>query len=215
MDQRTLTTAEPSAPEEKPSLLSPERYPIFDSLKYRDFRWMFAGSFVSFMAMNMQMITRGWLILRLTNDSPLALVAVMVSFSLPMTFMSPVAGALADRLPRRSLVIMSQTGNAIMTVVIGLLDYTGVVSFWQVMLIGFVNGSLMAFNMPSRQAILSEIVPEKSLMNAISLNNSGMNLTTHSRPGARRIPDSVHWDSRGVLHSGRYLRVLGHIHDND
>lgn len=177
MDQRTLTTTEPSAPEEKPSLVSPERYPIFDSLQYRDFRWMFAGSFVSFLAMNMQMITRGWLILRLTDDSPLALVAVMVSFSLPMTFMSPIAGALADRLPRRNLVIMSQTGNAIMTVVIGLLDFTGVVSFWQVMIIGFVNGSLMAFNMPSRQAILSEIVPEKSLMNAISLNNSGMNLT--------------------------------------
>ena len=177
MDQRTLTTAEPSAPEEKPSRLSLARYPMFDSLKYRDFRWMAAGSFVSFLAMNMQMITRGWLILRLTDDSPLALVAVMVSFSLPMTFMSPVGGALADRLPRRSLVIMSQTGNAIMTIIIGLLDVTGIVNFWQVMAIGFINGSLMAFNMPSRQAILSEIVPEKSLMNAISLNNSGMNLT--------------------------------------
>ena len=177
MDQRTLTTAEPTAPEEKPSLLSPARYPMFTSLAYRDFRWMFAGSFVSFLAMNMQMITRGWLILRLTDDSPLALVAVMVSFSLPMTFMSPVGGALADRLPRRSLVIMSQTGNAVMTIIIGILDVTGIVSFWQVMAIGFINGSLMAFNMPSRQAILSEIVPEKSLMNAISLNNSGMNMT--------------------------------------
>ena len=177
MDQRTLTTAEPTAPEEKPSLLSPARYPMFTSLAYRDFRWMFAGSFVSFMAMNMQMITRGWLILRLTDDSPLALVAVMVSFSLPMTFMSPVGGALADRLPRRSLVIMSQAGNAVMTIIIGFLDMTGIVSFWQVMAIGFINGSLMAFNMPSRQAILSEIVPEKSLMNAISLNNSGMNMT--------------------------------------
>lgn len=150
---------------------------MFASLEYRDFRWMAAGSFVSFLAMNMQMITRGWLILRLTDDSPLALVAVMVSFSLPMTFMSPVGGALADRLPRRSLVIMSQTGNAVMTIIIGLLDVTGIVNFWQVMAIGFINGSLMAFNMPSRQAILSEIVPEKSLMNAISLNNSGMNLT--------------------------------------
>ena len=177
MDQRTLTTAEPTAPEEKPSLLSPARYPMFTSLAYRDFRWMFAGSFVSFLAMNMQMITRGWLILRLTDDSPLALVAVMVSFSLPMTFMSPVGGALADRLPRRSLVIMSQAGNAILTVIIGFLDFTGIVSFWHVMFIGFLNGSLMAFNMPSRQAILSEIVPEKSLMNAISLNNSGMNMT--------------------------------------
>ena len=150
---------------------------MFESLGYRDFRWMVAGSFVSFLAMNMQMITRAWLVLRLTDDSPVALAWVMASFSVPMTLVSPIGGALADRMPRKYLVIVSQTGNAVMTVVIGLLDFTGTVEFWHVLVIGFINGSLMTFNMPSRQAMLSEIVPEKSLMNAISLNNSGMNLT--------------------------------------
>ena len=150
---------------------------MFESLGYRDFRWMVAGSFVSFLAMNMQMITRAWLVLRLTDDSPVALAWVMASFSVPMTLVSPLGGALADRMPRKYLVIVSQTGNAVMTVVIGLLDFTGTVEFWHVLVIGFINGSLMTFNMPSRQAMLSEIVPEKSLMNAISLNNSGMNLT--------------------------------------
>ncbi len=143
---------------------------------------MAAGSFVSFLAMNMQMITRGWLVLRLADDSPLALALVMMSFSLPMTFVSLIGGALADRLPRRHLVIISQMGNAVMTIIIGALDMTGLVEFWHVMVIGFINGSLMAFNMPSRQAMLSEIVPEKSLMNAISLNNSGMNLTRIAGP---------------------------------
>ena len=150
---------------------------MFDSLQYRDFRWMVAGSVVSFLAMNMQMITRAWLVLRLTDDSPVALAWVMASFSLPMTLISPLGGALADRLPRKYLVIFSQTGNAVMTIVIGLLDFTGAVEFWHVLVIGFINGSLMTFNMPSRQAMLSEVVPDKSLMNAISLNNSGMNLT--------------------------------------
>ena len=150
---------------------------MFESMQYRDFRWMAAGSVVSFLAMNMQMITRAWLVLRLTDDSPVALAWVMASFSVPMTLVSPISGALADRLPRRYLVIISQTGNAVMTVVIGLLDFTGTVEFWHVLVIGAINGSLMTFNMPSRQAMLSEIVPEKSLMNAISLNNSGMNLT--------------------------------------
>ena len=138
---------------------------------------MAAGGLVSFMAMNMQMITRAWLVLRLADDSPLALALVMMSFSLPMTFVSLVGGALADRLPRKHLVIVSQSGNAVMTLIIGALDFTGIVTFGHVLVIGFINGSLMAFNMPSRQAILSEIVPERSLMNAISLNNSGMNLT--------------------------------------
>ena len=156
---------------------------MLESLQYRDFRWMVAGSFVSFIAMNMQMITRGWLVLRLTEDSPLALAWVMASFAMPMTFVSLIGGALADRMPRRRLVILSQAGNVAMTFVMGTLDMTGVVQFWHVILIGVVNGSFMAFNMPSRQAMLSEIVPEKGLMNAISLNNSGMNLTRIIGPG--------------------------------
>ena len=153
------------------------RYPVFESLRYRDFRWMWAGSFVSFMAMNMQMITRSWLVVRLTDDSPLFLSLSMVSFAVPVTFVSLIGGALADRVPRRRLVIMSQSGNALMTLLLAVLDVTGVVTFWHVMAMGVVNGSLMAFNMPSRQAIISEIVPERRLMNAISLNNSSMNLT--------------------------------------
>ncbi len=180
MDQRTLTPEDTAASSEevtKPSLLSYRRYPMFESMQYRDFRWMAAGSFVSFLAMNMQMITRAWLVLRLTDDSPVALAWVMASFSVPMTLVSPIGGALADRLPRKYLVIISQAGNAVMTIVIGMLDMTGLVEFWHVLAIGFINGSLMTFNMPSRQAMLSEIVPERSLMNAISLNNSGMNLT--------------------------------------
>ena len=153
------------------------RHPVFESLRYRDFQWMWAGSFVSFMAMNMQMITRSWLVVRLTDDSPLYLSLSMGSFAVPVTFVSLIGGALADRVPRRRLVIMSQSGNAVMTLLLALLDVTGLVTFWHVMAMGVVNGSLMAFNMPSRQAIISEIVPERRLMNAISLNNSSMNLT--------------------------------------
>ena len=145
---------------------------------------MLAGSFTSFVAMSMQMITRGWLVLRLQDDSPLALAMVMISFSLPMTFVSLVGGALADRLARKHLIIVSQAGNAVMTIVLGVLDVTGHVTFWHIFAIGFVNGSLMAFNMPSRQAMLSEIVPEKNLMNAISLNTSAMNLTGIAGPAA-------------------------------
>ena len=74
---------------------------MFDSLVYRDFRWVWVGSFVSFTAMMMQMITRGWLVLRLADDSPMALALVMMSFSLPSTFVSLIGGALADRISRK------------------------------------------------------------------------------------------------------------------
>lgn len=150
---------------------------MFESLKYRDFRWMWGGSFVSFTAMMMQMITRGWLVLRLADDSPLALALVMMSFSLPSTFVSLIGGALADRISRKRLIIMSQSGNAVLTLLLGVMDFTGVIAFWHLLLFGMANGSMMALSMPSRQAILSDIVPEDGLMNAISLNNSAMNMT--------------------------------------
>ena len=152
-------------------------FAIFDSLRYRDFRWMFLGSFGSFMAMNMQMITRAWLVVRLMDDSPLALSLSIVSITAPITLVSLIGGALADRVPRRHLVIWSQSGNVVLTLLLATLDATGVIAFWQVMALGVANGSLMAFNMPSRQAILSDIVPEGRLMNAIALSNSSMNLT--------------------------------------
>lgn len=129
------------------------------------------------MAMNMQMITRGWLVLRLENDSPLALVLVMVSFAAPMTVVSLVGGALADRFPKKNLIILSQSGNAVMTFGLAMLDASGEIWFGAVLIIGVINGSMMAINMPSRQAIISDIVPESKLMNAVAMNNSAMNLT--------------------------------------
>ena len=158
--------------------------PVFETLAYRDFRWVFLGSFASFMGMNMQLITQSWLVVELMNDSPLALSLSIVSFTAPITVVSLLGGAMADRIPRRNLIIFSQSGNAVMTFLMATLDVTGVIVFWQVMAIGLVNGSMMALNMPSRQAIISDIVPESRLMNAVSVNNSSMNLTRVIGPAA-------------------------------
>ncbi len=181
---RTPRTAAAASPAPAQRTVRPKRRvnsilasPIFETLQIRDFRWIWIGSFISFMAMNMQMITRGWLVLRLENDSPLALVLVMVSFAAPMTIVSLVGGALADRFPKKNLIIMSQSANAVMTFVLAMMDASGAIWFGAVLIIGVVNGSMMAINMPSRQAIISDIVPETKLMNAVALNNSAMNLT--------------------------------------
>ena len=163
------------------------RSPIFETLKLRDFRWIWIGTIASSMAFNMQVITRGWLVLRLSQDSPLALSLVMMSFALPMSVISLIGGAMADRIPRKRIIMWSQSGNAVMTLLLATLDMAGFIEFWQLLVFGFVNGSLIAFNMPSRQALVSEIVREKVLMNAISLNNSAMNLTRVVGPAAAGV----------------------------
>ena len=159
------------------SLESMRGSPIFETLQNRDFRWILIGSFASFMGMNMQMITRGWLVLRLQDDSPLALVLVMVSFAAPMTFVSLIGGAFADRVPKKYLIIVSQLANALLTLILAMMDASGTIWFGALLIIGVINGSMMAIKMPSRQAIISEIVPDDRLMNAVALNNSAMNLT--------------------------------------
>ena len=159
-----------------------KRFPAFHSFQYRDFRWLWLGTATSFMALTMQQITRGWLILRLTDDSPFALSLVMVSFALPLTFASMLGGVLADRVARKQMIIMGQSGNAIMTFLLATLDITGLIRFWHLIVIGFANGTLAAFNMPSRQSIISDIVTGKDLMNAISLSSAGMNLSRVAGP---------------------------------
>ena len=110
------------------------------------------------------MITRSWLVLRVTGDSPLALTIVTLAFALPMTVISPLGGALADRISTKKLIMYSQLANALLTLIIGILDFTGLINFWLIMLIGIFNGSLMAISMPSRQVIISDTVPDEKLM---------------------------------------------------
>ncbi len=150
---------------------------MFESFHIRDFRWFWLGTFANFMALGMQIMARSWLVLRLSDDSPLALSMVMIAFSLPMTVMALLGGALADRFPKKYIIMCTQAVSALLTSLLGTLDLTGLVRFWHLIAIGVVNGSMVAINVPSRQAIISDLVPQEKVMNAISLNNSGMNLT--------------------------------------
>ena len=182
-DPDVAPPAAPAAPEPKSRFLGIGGS-TFESLAIRDFKWLFASSVTSFMAMNMQMIARVWLVLRLSNDSPLAVAYITVSFALPMVLVSAVSGALADRIPRRRMMILAQLGNGVVALVIGILDAANVIAFWHIIGSGLLSGTMMAFNMPSRQAIISEIVPEDKLMNGIALQSSGMNMTRIMGPAA-------------------------------
>jgi MFS family permease len=175
------------ADEELGGPLRKKAHPAFQTFQFPDFRWLVLGTFFSFLAVSMQQITRGWLILRLTNDSPFALSLVMMSFAFPLTFASVFGGALADRVARKHIIMVTQGGNALLTLLLAILDMTGLIRFWHLMCIGFMNGTLAAFNMPSRQSLISDIVPVKNLMNAISLSSAGMNLTRIIGPAVAGI----------------------------
>ena len=149
---------------------------MFTSLAERDYVWYFVGNLTFFMAMQMQMILRGYLAFQIT-DAATALGLIAASVAVPMLIVAPIAGTVADRVDKRKLLMVSQTGSAVSALVMSMLIITGNVEFWHLVVVSVVTGTFMSFNMPARQAIVPQLVPQHKLMNAISLQQAGMNVT--------------------------------------
>ena len=163
--------------------LKSEQVSMFSSLKIRDYRFLWAGSLCSSFGMNMQMVARGWLIYALTGSSE-KLAWVMMSFMLPQVLFSLVGGALADRMPKKVLVIISQILNFLASLVLALIILSGEVTFWHFIYFGIFNGTVLAFNMPARDSLIPEIVGERFLLNAMALRTTSMNLARIIGPAA-------------------------------
>jgi MFS family permease len=204
----------PEAPpdDEVNSEPAPERRPnpmaTFASLKIADYRWLWIGSIAMHLAMNMQMVARGWLVLRQTDDSPLALVMVVIAFAAPMAIFSPIGGALADRFSKKKLVTACLLGNAVMTLLLATLDMLDLIRYRHLLAIGVVNGTLMAVNVPSRHAIISDLVPDGLLMNAVSLANSSMNVARIAGPAVAGVL-ILYIDTWGVFYLIAMCYVMG------
>src|SRR5712691_1543260 len=117
----------------------------------------------------MDMVARGLLVYRLT-DSPFLLGAVTATRALPLLFFGVLAGVIADRYGRKTQLIISQTGNAAVNILLAFLVITGRVEVWHVFATGFIVGTLQAFQQPARQALISDLVGEKYITNGIALN---------------------------------------------
>jgi MFS family permease len=148
----------------------------FAALRNRDYLLMWTGTLGSFTAMQMNQIARGFLAYHLTGSAAI-LGAVMLARGLPQMLFTLFGGVLADRLPKRKLLLATQIGSGTIVLITAILVATDRITVWQLIMLGFVDGSIFAFNMPSRQAILPEVVGPKDLMNAVALNNAGMNFT--------------------------------------
>lgn len=142
------------------------------AFRHRDFRLFWAAQLVSLVGTWMQSVAQAWLVLELTN-SPLRLGLVGALQFSPMLLLSFVAGALADRLPKRRLIIASQAVLFVQALCLAALVEFGHVRYWHVALLALVYGMANTLDMPTRQAFVIEMVGKRDLMNAIALN-SGM-----------------------------------------
>ena len=157
---------------------------VFRALRYRNYRLFFGGQLISLVGTWMQQIALAWLVYRLTNSAFL-LGVVGFAAQLPMFLVSPFAGVLADRLNRHRVIVVTQTLAMLQASVLAFLTLTSTITVPAIIGLSVFLGLVNAFDMPTRQSFILEMVESKEdLGNAIALNSSMFN-------GARLIGPSV------------------------
>jgi MFS family permease len=143
----------------------------FQSLRVRNFRLFWIGQLISLTGTWMQTTAQGWLVLKLTNASPFALGTVITLQFLPVMVFALFGGVLADRLPKRSTLVVTQSLLMIQAAIFGTLVATGLIQLWQVYVLAVTQGLITAIDNPLRQAFIYELVGRADLVNAVGLNS--------------------------------------------
>ncbi len=142
----------------------------FDSLEVPNYRRYFSGQLVSLSGNWMQMVAEMWLILELTGSGVAVGVTSALQF-LPILLFGAWGGVLADRFPKRSLLIATQAAMAIPALMLWGLTAGGAVEPWMVFALVFVRGAVNAIDNPTRQSFVIEMVGAGRVVNAVSLNS--------------------------------------------
>jgi len=158
-----------------PPVLPTSLQPVFAALRHRNFRLFIIGQFISLCGTWMQVIAQGWLVLQLTN-SAFAVGLVTALGSLPILLFTLYGGVIADRVNKRRFILVLQSLMLAEALTLAILTATHLITVHWVMGLAVFSGLLSAFEVPTRQSFLAEIVHREHLMNAIALNSSAFNL---------------------------------------
>jgi MFS family permease len=146
------------------------RSATLSALRYPNFRLYFLGQLISLSGTWMQVVAQGWLVFHLTQ-SELWLGIVACAAGLPALVLSPFAGVVVDRFPRRRLLIISQFLQMILAFILAALTFANVVQVWHIVMLAFALGMVNAFDAPSRHAIIVDMVGHTDLPSGVALNS--------------------------------------------
>ncbi len=150
-------------------------------LRQREFRLLWFGHVFASMAFWMDQVTRGWLIYELT-DSTVQLGLIRGVQAIPILFLSPIAGSVADRYSRKNQILITQLADGSMFALLALLIFTGAIEPWHVYVTAFGMAVAQTFHHPARAAIIADIVPATHLTNAIGLGSMVFNVARSLGP---------------------------------
>ncbi len=165
--------------------LTNARTPMFASLKLRHYNLFFWGGLISNTGTWMARIAQTWLVLTILTDHSASAVGYVTGLQfLPMLLFGAWGGAIADRFPKRLILIWTQVLLALNALTLAILVLANVTELWHVYVLAFAQGVVTAVDNPARQAFASEMVPPSLLPNAVGLNSTSFN-------GARLVGPAV------------------------
>ncbi|MFN2532681.1 MAG: MFS transporter [Pyrinomonadaceae bacterium] len=144
------------------------------ALQHRNFQLFFGGQLISLIGTWMQSVAQSWLVYRLTNSAVL-LGLVGFSSQIPVFLLAPWGGVVADRLNRRKILVATQTIAMVLAFVLAVLTLTQRIHVWHLFVLSALLGLANAFDIPTRQAFVVDMVGKEDLINAIALNSSMVN----------------------------------------
>jgi MFS family permease len=148
--------------------------PTFRALRIRNYRLYAGGAMVSNIGTWMQRVAQDWLVLELTHSGTALGIVTGLQF-MPALVLSPYAGLLADRFPKRQVLLVTQLSMAVVSLVLGVLATAGWAEIWHVYLLALLFGVATAFDAPARQSFVVEMVGPEDLSNAVGLNGASFN----------------------------------------
>jgi len=155
----------------------------FAALRHRNYRLWFIGQLVSLLGSWMQVTAQGFLVFQLTHSSAY-LGYVGFAGGAPTWLFTLYGGVVADRIPRRTLMIITQTSMMILAFLLAALTFLDLVRPWHILVLAFFLGMANAFDAPARQAFVTDMVPREDLTNAIALNAAMFHAATTTGPAA-------------------------------
>lgn len=167
-----------------------QRFPAMASW---DFRRLFINGFFTTGSRWAQVLARGWLVHELTDGSTGAVGLVTFASFIPFVVVGPFAGAVADRFDRRKLLIWATAFGVLGAAVLTAITVANVVQVWHVVVLAFATGAAQAATVPTRQALIANVVPAEHLLNAVALGGI-------SQHGSRVV---------GPLFGAAFLSLLG------
>lgn len=181
----------------------------FRAFRNTNYRLFWLGQLASLTGTWMQRIAQAWLVLQLT-DSPLALGSVTAIQALPILLFSLIGGALADRFPKRRVLLVTQAVMLVQALLLASLVASGLVQVWHIYVLAAVLGLSSALDNPTRQSFVAEMVGSDDLPNAVALNSAQFNTSRILGPSIGGITiATIGVAGCFFLNAASYLAVIG------